>query len=495
MRGILVLLAAFWLTALSHAAAQTLASAQNIDMPQSLSPSIRGEVSGHDERPMKLASHLNASLINAAFTGVKKPAAEAFASRDDALRGYTLGEAGSVIPVKRILRSSQVEVTIPEYAGIFDNAVKPKLAGHLSTDWRGADSWDILETANTDAALGLEGYKASQQVIHAEPFPALEAIRSQKGVKDLTPPAAGLLQASFPVKETRQLTRSHPVSVVHVNPVRENFEQLANLSLVKPPRLSVGRSSHTLSLGPHKALVATGRLGSGRAPEAALQAAQKRLQGDIYVDLNRDGIRQQDEPGLPDVIVQSSGTLSPVKADITGHYSLESVANEPIVISVQSQTLPLGYTAVARSIPNSKFGGVTASSVNIPVRRSGQVRGALFIDIDGDGSPSVGDERLEGERVQLIDTASSDVRDVSSSALGQFGFEDVAPGKYKLRVQIGWQEIYVDAVLTDRDMLQAIPIPVPPALIGIDLNGEDGASDLTEVALAHKETRQIALPG
>lgn len=92
--------------------------------------------------------------------------------------------------------------------------------------------------------------------------------------------------------------------------------------------------------------------------------------------------------------------------------------------------------------------------------------GTLFIDRDADGRSSSGDQRLEGERLLLIDETSGEVIEARTAAFGRFAFEGVAAGDYRLRVMIGWQEHSLPvSVLAGREELN-LAVAIPPGVIG-----------------------------
>ncbi len=66
---------------------------------------------------------------------------------------------------------------------------------------------------------------------------------------------------------------------------------------------------------------------------------------------------------------------------------------------------------------------------------------------------------------------------IRSASFGQYGFSDVMPGHYQLRVLIGWQEYTVPIeVSAGQDNVRILPIPVPADLIGLPDRRQDQAS-------------------
>ena len=120
--------------------------------------------------------------------------------------------------------------------------------------------------------------------------------------------------------------------------------------------------------------------------------------------------------------------------------------------------------------------GVQGRQLDLPARPSRQLTGALFIDRDGNGRASQGDDRLEGQAIHLLRTGQGQVGTIRSASFGQFGFSGLAPGQYQLRVMIGWQEYSVPVeIIADRDDILTVPIAVPAALMGLP-DRQDGQS-------------------
>ncbi|WP_156807817.1 SdrD B-like domain-containing protein [Henriciella marina] len=101
--------------------------------------------------------------------------------------------------------------------------------------------------------------------------------------------------------------------------------------------------------------------------------------------------------------------------------------------------------------------------------RSGQLRGSVFIDHDGNGVPSRGDVRLEGHPVLLTSLETGeDAAEHPSASFGQYAFEGLTSGRYALSVSIGWDRVEVPALLNPDDMMQIVEIAVPPDLLSVD---------------------------
>ena len=100
--------------------------------------------------------------------------------------------------------------------------------------------------------------------------------------------------------------------------------------------------------------------------------------------------------------------------------------------------------------------------------RTGELSGAVFLDIDSDGEAGSGEVRLEGQIVHLFGLDGGHLLSRTSAAFGQFGFEDLEPGRYQLVTQIGWEEVAVLVDVRAGRADQPVAIPLPAEFLQID---------------------------
>ena len=103
------------------------------------------------------------------------------------------------------------------------------------------------------------------------------------------------------------------------------------------------------------------------------------------------------------------------------------------------------------------------------LRIANELRGTVFVDIDGDGVAGPADERLEGQMIELIALDAVQGVERRTASFGQFGFSDLSPGRYELRVQIGW-DVYSVGISIDPGMGQGVKdIAIPASWLGLDV--------------------------
>ncbi|MEM7458147.1 MAG: SdrD B-like domain-containing protein [Pseudomonadota bacterium] len=198
------------------------------------------------------------------------------------------------------------------------------------------------------------------------------------------------------------------------------------------------------------------------------------LNGRVFLDRNRDGIRQEDEPGIPGVRVMLVGTRIGLNTGNDGYFTIQNVRQGLYAVTVSRQSLPLGYLVPENAQPRVTVGSGRRSDVEIPLILSGQVRGTIFIDDNANGEADRGEKRLEGQWVSLVPQDGSETLTIHSASFGQYGFESVDPGTYTLKTTISGQPVVQEITVDGKSPFVIAPIPIPPDLAdkggGIDLS-------------------------
>lgn len=198
------------------------------------------------------------------------------------------------------------------------------------------------------------------------------------------------------------------------------------------------------------------------------------LNGRVFLDRNRDGIRQEDEPGVPGVRVMLIGTRLGLNTTTDGYFTVQNVRQGLYAVTVSRQSLPLGYLVPESAQPRVTVGSGRRTDVEIPLILSGQVRGSIFIDDNANGAVDPGEKRLEGQWVSLVPKDGGEALNIHSASFGQYGFESVDPGTYTLRTTISGQPVVQEIIVDGKNPFVIAPIPIPPGLAnkggGVDLS-------------------------
>jgi len=217
---------------------------------------------------------------------------------------------------------------------------------------------------------------------------------------------------------------------------------------------------------------------------AALEPLEQRLllsawiEGAVWHDLNGDGFRDLDEPGLDGWTVELldgdtgevEATAVTVGSDVNGDETIDPITEtglyafevvEEVSYDVRQveqdgwrQTYPIASTYTLTLLD-----GETESDISFGDTRIGSVSGQVFADVDGDGVRDAGEVGLDGWTVELLDGAGGEVLDTATTAprdvdgdggadpeteTGLYAFADLPPGDYTVRQTLpaGWVQTY-----------------------------------------------------
>jgi len=160
------------------------------------------------------------------------------------------------------------------------------------------------------------------------------------------------------------------------------------------------------------------------------------LKGRVYLDRNRDGIKQEDEPGIGGALIRVVGSRLSLRTDAAGYYTIQNIKVGIHGLRIDGRSLPLGYSLSEDILSKASIQDGHITTVDLPIVQRGQIRGFAFVDENGDGQHSKGEKRLEGARLSLTDTADAENHfEVYASSFGQFAFDDLPSGEYELVIK------------------------------------------------------------
>ena len=180
-----------------------------------------------------------------------------------------------------------------------------------------------------------------------------------------------------------------------------------------------------------------------------------------WMDVNRDGIQDADEPALPGVTVtltyadgsavtDASGNAVTAKtSDANGKYKFENLLPGDYKVSFQA---PAGYAATTSDAGTDRAldsNGATASvtlaqdqtdeTIDFGAVGTGVIGDQLFLDVNQNGgnAPDAGDKVLPGVKVTLTWTGPGGITrtyETTTDADGKYKFENLLPGDYKVSI-------------------------------------------------------------
>ena len=180
-----------------------------------------------------------------------------------------------------------------------------------------------------------------------------------------------------------------------------------------------------------------------------------------WMDVNRDGIQDADEPALPGVTVtltyedgsavtDASGNVVTAKtSDANGKYSFENLLPGGYKVSFQA---PAGFEATTSEAGDDRAADSNGASASVTLAQgqtddtidfgavgTGVIGDQLFVDVNNNGgsAPDGGDKPLVGVKVTLTWTGPGGITrtyETVTDAQGQYKFENLLPGEYKVEV-------------------------------------------------------------
>jgi hypothetical protein len=169
------------------------------------------------------------------------------------------------------------------------------------------------------------------------------------------------------------------------------------------------------------------------------RAAGAAISGTKFNDLNGNGTREADEPGLSGVTIRltSPSASFVTTSDASGAFAFTGITAGSYVVS---EVVPTGFFQTAPPAPGTFSVDVTTGQVvtgllfgnrAVSPDLTGSITGQKFLDLNENGVVDGIDRGLEGIVIRLTD-ASGVVRETTSDLNGNFSFTNLPPGTYVL---------------------------------------------------------------
>ena len=181
----------------------------------------------------------------------------------------------------------------------------------------------------------------------------------------------------------------------------------------------------------------------------------------VWMDVNRDGLQDADEPAMPGVTVTltradgsavtdaSGNPVAAVTTDANGQYKFENLLPGDYKVTF---TNPAGYEATVSDAGDDRGAdsngteaavsltqGQDDATVDYGLVGTGVIGDQLFVDANQNGgnAPDAGDKPLAGVKVTLVWTGPGGITrtyETTTDADGKYRFENLLPGEYKVSV-------------------------------------------------------------
>ncbi|MBL7081983.1 MAG: pilus assembly protein N-terminal domain-containing protein, partial [Candidatus Omnitrophica bacterium] len=153
------------------------------------------------------------------------------------------------------------------------------------------------------------------------------------------------------------------------------------------------------------------------------------IAGSVFKDLNDDGQRQEEEPGIENVNIFAGKRETSTDKD--GFYKLRAIRGKKATVGINTSTLPLGYVARGFDSQEVEIEQAKTITVNFSVISRSEIYGVVFEDVDGDGRFGVNDQGVA--RVELVlETGRRSFTDQK----GQYYFRRVTAGEHTIVLDI-----------------------------------------------------------
>ena len=234
-----------------------------------------------------------------------------------------------------------------------------------------------------------------------------------------------------------------------------------------------------------------------------------------WMDVNRDGVQDADEPALPGVTVTltradgsavtdaSGNPVAAVTTDANGKYVFENLLPGDYKVSFQA---PAGYEATTSDAGDDRAAdsngasasvtlvqGQTDDTIDFGAVGTGVIGDQLFLDVNQNGgnAPDAGDKVLPGVKVTLTWTGPGGITrtyETTTDAEGKYKFENLLPGEYKVSVD-------PETLLKAEPLLDVLTHSPAGDVDAKKVVSEDAKADKDKLAQAFNLNTSVTLTG
>jgi len=298
------------------------------------------------------------------------------------------------------------------------------------TFWEDANSDGILSALE----IGVSGI--SINLVAADGSIALTALSNQDGIYTFTDPTAGVYSLSVIVPDSLALTQS----MIGADPsLYSHFSESDNST-----------STFNITTGE-----IYNNINAGFIEKEELRPA--RVSGQVWLDVNRDGILQTIERGISDVTINlmemDMTIVNTVSTGSDGDYNFTNIPSGDYILEIMNSDTYAMTTAHVGNDPTvySHFDESSRSSDPIAVSEGdnisnmngglipniGSMSGTIWLDTDDDGKYDTDENGIQGINVNLLRADESIVSSIFTDASGAYSFTDLDAGDYILEVVSG----------------------------------------------------------
>ena len=235
----------------------------------------------------------------------------------------------------------------------------------------------------------------------------------------------------------------------------------------------------------------------------------------VWMDVNRDGLQDADEPAMPGVTVTltradgsavtdaSGNPVAAVTTDANGQYKFENLLPGDYKVTF---TNPAGYEATVSDAGDDRGAdsngteaavsltqGQDDATVDYGLVGTGVIGDQLFVDANQSGGDALdaGDKPLAGVKVTLVWTGPGGITrtyETTTDADGKYRFENLLPGEYKVSVD-------PETLLKAEPLLDVLTHSPSGDVAAKKVVSEDAKADKEKLAQAFNLNTSVTLTG
>lgn len=153
------------------------------------------------------------------------------------------------------------------------------------------------------------------------------------------------------------------------------------------------------------------------------------IEGDVYMDYNRNGLRDPGEPGMAKVTIQLEDKSKTV-TDSQGHYKFSNVATGVHIVTIDERGLDASLNLLTPASQRVEVKLRETAGVSYTIIKAGGIRGKVLVDANGNGAADPTDTPLPDIMIYLTDGKTNTFSDPD----GNFVLDNMLPGRYEIKI-------------------------------------------------------------
>src|SRR6185369_16421536 len=153
------------------------------------------------------------------------------------------------------------------------------------------------------------------------------------------------------------------------------------------------------------------------------------IEGEVYLDYNRNGVRDSGEPGLARVTIQLEDK-SKVVTDSQGRYKFSNVATGVHIVSIDERGLDASLNLLTPASQRIEVKLRETTVVPYTILKAGSIRGKILVDANDNRTADPADTPLPDILIYLVDNSTNTFSDPD----GNFVLDNMLPGRYEVKI-------------------------------------------------------------